>query len=405
MFKKIVAASVIVLSVLTLNSVQANELDWFESIFNSIEEEFSCTYIEREMTQHKKYKRVIDNYFRKISNKNISTQRKIYKKLDDLATRKLTTINRNTQSKVYAIIGYIKCEAEKKSNYLNNEQLSIDYKLDKLGNLYLIKNGQTYFVDSVDWGIKNISIWEKYLLYDWISTWGILKKVYDIKRMRHIWKVNWWKVVGNIIYGCFTALRWPEGIQPGLVEVLNFHTWLNKKFRPDNLVVNSCKYIKWDLYFILEDDRWYTENYKYNTFTDKLYVNAARFYDTWWAETNFTFPKIFTTITNVPKKWTFIKYIWWWVEARQNSLYTYFYYKWRLINTVKNQVKNDERLLHLFLCENESNGYLDKNCASMKLRLYSASIKYPFIFFQKKIDFGTMFFKYNIKTGKVEWGH
>jgi len=102
------------------------------------------------MTQHKKYKRVIDNYFRKISNKNTSTRRKIYKKLDDLATRKLTTINRNTQSKVYAIIGYIKCEAEKKSNYLNNEQLSIDYKLDKLGNLYLIKNGQTYFVDSVD---------------------------------------------------------------------------------------------------------------------------------------------------------------------------------------------------------------------------------------------------------------
>ena len=103
------------------------------------------------------------------------------------------------------------------------------------------------------------------------------------------------------------------------------------------------------------------------------------------------------------KKWNFVKNIGGWVDARKNKLYTYFYYWDILINTVKNKIKNDKYLVYWY----DYNGcygdnYLTNYYIKRKIALYSASTKYPLVFFSKKTDFGTQSYIYNLETRSWE---
>ncbi len=105
------------------------------------------------------------------------------------------------------------------------------------------------------------------------------------------------------------------------------------------------------------------------------------------------------------EKWTFIKYIWGWVEARQNKLYTYFYYNWKLINTVKNKIKNDK---YLIFWDNYNwnwwDKYLTSYYAKKKLNLYYATFEEANdrIFFVKEIDGWQINFAYDLEEWKME---
>ncbi|MCD5380435.1 hypothetical protein LR004_00775 [Candidatus Gracilibacteria bacterium] len=117
---KILLISIILLGFGNINQSNAGDLDGFEEIFNQ-QEEFSCTYINKRIGDYSKYKGMIDNYFRKISTKSYTYKKNIYTKLGNLADRKLTTINKNRQAKIYTVIGYIKCESNKKFDKLTND--------------------------------------------------------------------------------------------------------------------------------------------------------------------------------------------------------------------------------------------------------------------------------------------
>lgn len=314
MFKKMITAVIIALNVLSVSQIYASDLDWFESIFSDINDEFNCTYINREMTHYPKYKKVIDSYFRKVSTKNISTQRKIYKKFDDLATRKLTTINKNTQAKLYAVIGYIKCEAEKENKLFFMNHLKINYgfkeERETVKNTY---GGGTYervrlFLLKNE---KKIFITESYTMYNI-------------------------KIDNRILY------------------------------------------------------------YEYEAATGQL-VWASYYIDTWKTIYDYNLSK--------GKKWTFIKYIWWWVEARQNSLYTYFYYEDRLFNTVRNVV-NDDSVRIFWIREYSLDDFDTESFREKKLDLYSAKIVSrigaTLIEFTKETNLGDKVYFYDIEWQKWE---
>jgi len=109
------------------------------------------------------------------------------------------------------------------------------------------------------------------------------------------------------------------------------------------------------------------------------------------------------------KKWDFVKNIWWDVEARQNSMYTYFYREDILINTVKNKINNDKYGIfwHNYNGWHNENDYLSSYYSEQKLNLYSAHTYYDpdgvkKLEFSKQTDFGTKYYTYNIVTQKWE---
>ena len=158
---------------------------------------------------------------------------------------------------------------------------------------------------------------------------------------------------------------------------------------------------------------WLYMNYSTNWYGKKAEIISFiqwMFFDQWGRCNSQVEEKIIADllweVTKVKsKKGTFKKYIWANIEARQSSMYTYFYYKEQLINTVKNKVNNDQRLLDwsergIVL---QDNWYLDSTSANDKLDLYHASYlpkTSSLIHFQKYIDSGTRNFFYNTVTKK-----
>ena len=376
---------------------------WLWNINGANAGEFTCSLINTEINNYSDYKSKIDNLFTKLSKKDEATKNKYYKKISSVTNKYLQKLDKIKQKKLYTIVWYLKCENDKKFDKLTNDNF-FSYKLDKLWNLYAIKLGQSYFVDSTsnDWSIiNNIKIIWNFLIYDWTSTGWTIKKVYDIELKKKVGWVIFWKLVwNNIIYGCDTSWYWPWSVQ-----VLNLNIKEFKNFRPSNLNVYSCL-LKWkSLYFTLIDQNNNKEDYKYDLLGSELYVNAVRFNDTWWADANYVYSKIF--IKKYNKKWTFIKYIWANIEARQNSMYTYFYYNWKLINTVKNKIKNDKYLIYGYNYNDGdiiSDNYLTEFYAKKKLDLYSASFEQNNnrIFFVKKTDSWQTNFAYDLITNKLE---
>ncbi len=104
------------------------------------------------------------------------------------------------------------------------------------------------------------------------------------------------------------------------------------------------------------------------------------------------------------KKWTFKKMIWADIEARQNSMYTYFYHNDILINTIENKVKNDEELIFGNDYPYPDN-YLHSIYAMKKLDLYAwiyLNWSRDILLFSKKVnDGGVLHYIYNTKT--LQW--
>ena len=111
----------------------------------------------------------------------------------------------------------------------------------------------------------------------------------------------------------------------------------------------------------------------------------------------------------IHKKWTFKKYIWAGIEARQNSMYTYFYHNERLINTIKNKINNDSFLLFGKNYNNsaQNNSFLNMYYSGRKLNLYSAYSYFDpdgieKIEFSKLIDTWKKRYIYNVHTAQWE---
>lgn len=431
MLQKLIAISLITLC--SLQQTYAEDLNWFESIFSDIDRSFSCQSINREIIHYPKYKIAIDKYFRKISSQNIVMQRKFYSKFNTLSTRRLTTINQNSQKKMYAIMGYIKCETGirldniwtlskkwKYSSIKNGVEIRRRYDWKSSNTYFYLKNNLILTDRDFSWDKMNFTIlnqldhknsylfiskrwwsWEKKWKYNWYT-----KKIISlslIKKEDFMWLALWkennfnkskryylfngsWKIVDTFQYDKDPYVHF---------SLFNYgrKDTLLIKWGENQWKLNYWLVLSWNTYITrffvdtiekMEKKRWFAYIY---------WIRNG--YKVWYKYKDWTMLEL-VNVTEFPK-WTFIKYIWWEVEARQNELYTYFYYEWKLINTVMNVKKNDSDLL---LCKNKENWYLTARCAMKKLDLYSAWSKHPYIFFKKKNDYGYVTFTYNIETKK-----
>lgn len=377
------------------NIVNAGDLDWFEAIFNDISDNtLNCPHISKEISfVAPRVQSKIASLFSKLSSQWASSK-STYQKLERKATQYLLKTNKNTQKRMYTILWYIKCESQMKLKRLAQQVVpdqSFHYQIDGLWNIHYIEGGQFFYIETIGkYKMSNVKrIWN-FLIYDVNSMPLPEKHIYDIISKRLLSSVINWKLFQNhMIYGCVWS-----GFSQWYIQTLNLNTKKFTSFLPNNLSVRSCN-TSWNyMYFTVMDHNSDTEQYVYNLSTSRLFVNSVRLNSTWWTGVNRVFKAIYKK-----KKWDFKKYIWWGVEARQNSLYTYFYYDNVLINTVKNTINKDKYVLW---CWNQANWYLSSQCARKKLDLYSASTKRPIIFFKKRIDNWVTHFSYNINTGKFD---
>lgn len=77
-------------------------------------------------------------------------------------------------------------------------------------------------IDFVDWEINNVFFEKNLLIYDWISTWWMIKKVFDVNKMKEISKMRWWNITTDkkFIYSCEESWYGPWSINS-----FNLSTW------------------------------------------------------------------------------------------------------------------------------------------------------------------------------------
>jgi len=148
-------------------------------------------------------------------------------------------------------------EKELVKNNINNKVNKDNYSFkisDDRSTLYLFSDWKKIKIDESLWSIQNTQILGDYLIYEWISTWGMLKKIYSIKDKKEIAKMFFWTLTENkqYIYSCEESWYWPWNIQVFDFEknkLKNISSELNiwKKW----IYIKKCRYSDYKIIFSL----------------------------------------------------------------------------------------------------------------------------------------------------------
>ena len=144
--------------------------------------------------------------------------------------------------------------------------------------LFLFIDWDESEIDRSEWRIENVEFINDYLIYEWISTGWMIKKVYDINNKKEVTKLNFWIITEDqkFIYSCE---EW--GYWPWYIKVFEFSNLTEKNISNDLwiwkewIIVKECNYENKKIIFNLSNgSTWEVKwDYTYDFITKKLEEN------------------------------------------------------------------------------------------------------------------------------------
>jgi len=164
------------------------------------------------------------------------------------------------------------------NNFEDKKEWKMSFEVKKVDNnsvLYLKNKWNKFEVDKSEWSIKNVEFLNNYLIYEWVSTWWMMKKVFDIKKKKVIDKIYFWVFTNDkkYIYSCEESWYWPWNIQFfDIWKAFKRDIWKELNVWVNWIIVKKCEYKNWWINFELfsEKDSKSIWNYIYNLESNKL---------------------------------------------------------------------------------------------------------------------------------------